>query len=67
MERMIYVDVIRCGVDREYVSRIMVWIYTYMSADESYLLVCLIYVYGRWRVLLFIKDTEGHIKESVRG
>lgn len=27
MERMIYVDVIRCGVDREYVSRIMVWIY----------------------------------------
>lgn len=45
MERMIYVDVIRCGVDREYVSRIMVWIY--MSDDESYLLVYLIYVYGR--------------------
>lgn len=25
-----------------------------MSADESYLLVFLIYVYGRWRDLLFI-------------
>lgn len=45
MERMIYVDVIRCGVDREYVSRIMVWIY--LCADESYLLMYLIYVYGR--------------------
>lgn len=66
MERMIYVDVIRCGVDREYVSRIMVWIYTCLIMRVIYI-VCLIYVYGRWRVLLFIKDTEGHIKESVRG
>lgn len=63
---MIYVDVIRCGVDREYVSRIMVWIYTCLIMRVIYI-VCLIYVYGRWRVLLFIKDTEGHIKESVRG
>ena len=39
----------------------------YLSDDESYLLVCLMYVYGRWRDLLFIKDTEGHIKESMRG
>lgn len=39
----------------------------YLSADEGYLLVFLIYVYGRWRVLLFIKDMEGHIKESMWG
>lgn len=46
MERMIYVDVIRCGVDREYVSRIMVWIYTCLIMRVIYI-VCLIYVYGR--------------------
>lgn len=39
----------------------------YLSDDESYLLVCLIYVYGRWRVLWFIKDMEGHIKRKCVG
>jgi len=43
---MIYVDVIRCGVDREYVSRIMVWIYICLMMRVIYI-VCLIYVYGR--------------------